>query len=228
MEKYTEQDNPVLIAQTGPLDGQRWTINKDLTIGRDPNCDIIVITPDKQVSRHHAMITVSGEDLMLSDLGSKNGTHLNSERVSNTPVKLQDGDTIQIALAQQFVFLSSDATVPLDADGLDKNIMEQKWLRLDKRSRQVWINETELVPPLSLAQFTMLNLLYLADGDVVTRHDLIAAVWGEEHAYDISNQALDALVRRLRDRLAEIEPEHSFIVTVRGHGLRLDNPVISK
>ena len=228
MEKYTEQDHPVLIAQTGPLDGQRWTINKDLTIGRDPNCDIIVITPDKQVSRRHAMIMVSGEDLMLTDLGSKNGTHLNSERVSSTPVKLQDGDTIQIALAQQFVFLSSDATVPLDTEGLDKSMMENKWLRLDKRSRQVWINQTEMLPPLSLAQFTMLNLLYLADGDVVTRHDLIAAVWGEEHAYDISNQALDALVRRLRDRLAEIEPEHSFIVTVRGHGLRLDNPVLSE
>jgi DNA-binding response OmpR family regulator len=47
-------------------------------------------------------------------------------------------------------------------------------------------------------------------------------VWGEEQAYDVSNQALDALVRRLRDRLAELD-EHNFIVTVRGHGLRLDN-----
>ena len=63
-----------------------------------------------------------------------------------------------------------------------------------------------------------------ADGDVVSRHELIAAVWGEEHAYDVSNQALDALVRRLRDRLAEANDDHSFIVTVRGHGLRLDNP----
>jgi len=224
MEEFTEQDLPVLIAQTGPLDGQRWPINKTLVIGRDVNCDIIIITPDKQVSRRHAMITIQDGDLLLSDLGSKNGTHLNSERVSSTPVKLQDGDTIQIALAQQFVFLSSDATVPLDTEGLESQFSEKKQLRLDKRSRQVWVNQTELTPPLSLAQFTMLNLLYMADGDVVTRHDLIAAVWGEEHAYDISNQALDALVRRLRDRLAEVEPDHSFIVTVRGHGLRLDNP----
>lgn len=224
MEEFIDQDHPVLIAQTGPLDGQRWQIEKNLVIGRDANCDIIVVTPDKQVSRRHATIERRNGELLLSDLGSKNGTHLNSQRVSSTPVKLQDGDTIQIALAQQFVFLSSDATVPLDTEGLENHTTEKKPLRLDKRSRQVWINETELLPPLSLAQFIMLNLLYMADGDVVTRHDLIAAVWGEEHAYDISNQALDALVRRLRDRLAEIEPEHSFIVTVRGHGLRLDNP----
>ena len=39
------------------------------------------------------------------------------------------------------------------------------------------------------------------------------------------NQALDALVRRLRDRLAETQPDHNFIITVRGHGLRLDNPL---
>ena len=41
---------------------------------------------------------------------------------------------------------------------------------------------------------------------------------------DILLQALDALVRRLRDRLATIDSGHSYIVTVRGHGLRLDNP----
>jgi hypothetical protein len=31
-------------------------------------------------------------------------------------------------------------------------------------------------------------------------------------------------VRRLRDRLGLIDTDHTFIVTVRGHGLRLDNP----
>lgn len=128
MENHTEQDHPVLIGQTGPLDGKRWMIDKNLVIGRDVNCDIIIITPDKQVSRRHAEIVMRDGDLLLSDLGSKNGTHLNSERISANPVKLQDGDTIQIALAQQFVFLSSDATVPLDTDGLESTAMEQKKL----------------------------------------------------------------------------------------------------
>ena len=36
-------------------------------------------------------------------------------------------------------------------------------------------------------------------------------------------QAIDALVRRLRDRIAEIDEEHQYIITVRGHGFRLDN-----
>jgi DNA-binding response OmpR family regulator len=32
------------------------------------------------------------------------------------------------------------------------------------------------------------------------------------------------LIRRLRDRLAAVDPTHPYIATVRGHGLRLDNP----
>lgn len=218
-----EQETPVLIAQTGPLEGQRWNIDHDLLIGRDAACDIIIITPDKQVSRRHARITLKEGQVFLKDLGSKNRTHHNSKAIEEK-VKLEDGDTIQIALAQQFVFLSSDATVPLDTEGLDSVVAGERRLRLDRKARRVWVDETELEPPLSAAQFTMLTLLYEADGDVVTRYDLIAAVWGEEQAYEVSNQALDALVRRLRDRLDEAHPDHDFIVTVRGHGLRLENP----
>jgi DNA-binding response OmpR family regulator len=38
-----------------------------------------------------------------------------------------------------------------------------------------------------------------------------------------SEQAIDALVRRLRDRIAEIDPEHQYIITVKGHGFRFEN-----
>ncbi|MCK4725394.1 MAG: winged helix-turn-helix domain-containing protein, partial [Anaerolineales bacterium] len=60
----------------------------------------------------------------------------------------------------------------------------------------------------------------------VSRKELIISVWGEEQALMVSDQALDALVRRLRERLRESKSDHAFIVTVRGHGLRLDNPLI--
>ena len=49
-------------------------------------------------------------------------------------------------------------------------------------------------------------------------------MWGEDQMAGVSDQALDALIRRLRDRLAALDPTHQFIDTVRGHGMRLDNP----
>ena len=39
----------------------------------------------------------------------------------------------------------------------------------------------------------------------------------------VSEEAMDALVRRLRDRLSLLDPDHQYIITIRGHGLRLDN-----
>lgn len=229
MEKNNEEA-AVLVAQTGPLNGQRWPIKNSAIVGREATCEIVV--PDRQVSRHHARLTLTDDGYQLEDLGSKNGTHYNGQPLE-TPVLLKDGDIIQIALAQQFIFLSSDATVPLDADEIDFQTLlpvqkqasqARNRLRLEKRSRRVWIGDKEVVPPLSVSQFRLLEILYEHQGRVVARQDLIADVWGKRQAVEVSEQALDALVRRLRDRLASTDPTHAFIVTVRGHGLRLDNP----
>lgn len=215
------EDTPVLIAQTGPLNGQRWPITDVLQLGREDNCEIVI--PSRQVSRCHARITPSKEGVMLEDMGSKNGTHINGKPLIE-PIYLQDGDIIQIALAQLFVYISSDATMPLDASQVDLLTDRPRRLRLEKRSRRVWIGNGEVLPPLSVSQFSLLEMLYDRQGRVIERKELIESVWGEEDAIGVSEQALDALIRRLRDRLAAVDPTHPYIVTVRGHGLRLDNP----
>ena len=214
-------DAPLLVAQTGPLNTQRWPIRGEILVGREPTCQIVI--PDRQVSRHHARFTPTARGILLEDLGSKNGTHLNGQLLGD-PAILQDGDAIQIALAQQFVYLSSDATLPLEGVEPELALAQSVGrLRLEKRSRRVWIGEHEVLPPLSVSQFRLLELLYDRLGRVVTRQELIAVVWAEDEAILVSEQALDALIRRLRDRLASIDPTHTYIVTVRGHGLRLEN-----
>ncbi len=222
MQKLSE-DAPLLVAQTGPLDGQRWVIKHILYIGREPTCDIVI--PNRQVSRRHAVLIPTTNGVNVEDLDSKNGLHLNGNRIQES-VSMQDGDTLQVALIQQFVFLSSDATLPLDSSTFDKLPQDNHLLRLEKRSRRVWVGSREILPPLSVSQYTLLELLYEHQDRVVSRKELIINVWGEEQALMISDQALDALVRRLRERLRESQVDHAFIVTIRGHGLRLDNPLI--
>lgn len=212
-----EQDFPILVAQTGPLKGERWSLDHPLVLGREPGCDVVI--PDRQVSRYHARLTPGATGVVLEDLGSKNGTHYNGNTLS-APVVLQDGDTIQIAVAQEFQFLSSDATMPLDST----TPVRGGRLMLDMRARQVWIRQTQLTPALSAQQFQLLWVLYQNAGEVVTREQLVSAVWGDEQSAGVTDQALDALIRRLRDRLASMDPSHNYIVTVRGHGIMLDNP----
>jgi hypothetical protein len=221
MAEHLQEELPVLVGQTGPYNGQRWSLEHSLLVGREKSCEIAI--PDRQVSRQHLRFSPTSEGVYAEDLGSRNGTHHNGKPLQER-VLLQDGDVLHVALAQQFMFLASDATIPLDLTSVEDVPAQGGRLKLDKRSRRIWVNRTELVPPLSVAQFRLLELMYENDQEVVSRQALIEQVWGAEQAYDISNQALDALVRRLRDRLAEADPDHSYIVTVRGHGLRLDNP----
>jgi hypothetical protein len=201
--------------------GQRWTIDQTMVIGRDPTCEIVI--PDRQVSRYHARLMPAPEGVILEDMGSKNGTHCNGQNIQE-PVVLQDGDSIQVAVVQLFVFLSSDATVPLEAG--EGSIGEKKRrLHLESRSRRVWVGKQEVTPPLSAPQFRLLQVLYEQPEKVISRQDLITAIWRDQEAMGVSEQALDALVRPLRDRLAEVDPRHTYIITIRGHGLRLDNPL---
>jgi hypothetical protein len=212
---------PILVAQGGPLNGQRWVVSDTVIMGREESCDIVI--PDRRVSRRHAQISIEESGVRLEDLNSKNGTHYNGQNLHTTAF-LSDGDVIQIALAQQFIFISAGATLPLEDDDLVSYAEPAGKLHLEKRSRRVFIGEVEVLPPLSVAQFQLLEMLYERSGKVVPRQDLILEIWGEEEALEVTNQALDALVRRLRDRLAAVDPTHPFITTIRGHGLRLDNP----
>jgi hypothetical protein len=215
------QEAPMLIAQGGPLNEQRWSIKNKITVGRDQDCDIVI--PDRQVSRHHLTITPTSDGAFVEDLNSKNGTHYNGVAIEEA-TRLEDGSVIQIAFVQTFLFISSDATLPLDAGDIIPVASSQEKLRVDKRSRRVYIEDKELLPPLSVSQYKLLELLYDHQSQVVLRNDLIEYIWSEKEAVLVSDQALDALVRRLRERLSEMDPDHDYIITVRGHGLRLENP----
>lgn len=211
---------PVLVALQGPLEGRRWIIQDQVRIGRDADCQISI--EDRQVSRQHAQVYLRDGVCYLEDLGSKNGTFFSGEQVSE-PVRLSDGDILQIALIQKFAFYSSDATMPIE-DLNPALLTSSGSLVMDPKSRRVWVRGKELQPPLSAAQFRLLFCLYEQAGKVVSRDELIEKTWETEESAGVTDQALDALIRRLRDRLHDLDDQHQYIVTVRGHGTRLENP----
>ena len=208
---------PMLLVVEGHKPGQRVFVEQpELLIGRDVRCDLVI--PERQVSRHHARIRLKGEGYILEDLGSKNGTFVNGQQLAG-PHFLQDGDEIQIAFCCKLAFVGADATAPV--------ILEEqvRGLRMDLDSKRVWVMGQELVPPLSVAQYRLLELLYQEPGRVYSRDEVVEAVWPEDDREGISEQAIDALARRLRERLAEVDPNTQYVVTVRGHGFRLENAV---
>ncbi|HID64584.1 MAG TPA: FHA domain-containing protein [Anaerolineae bacterium] len=209
------KETAMLILREGQGMGTRWMIDRDnVIIGREEDCDIVL--PSRQVSRNHARIRRSGGRHILEDLGSKNGTFVNGRQLTE-PYTLQDGDEVQIALSFKLFFVDAGATVPLFFEE------RRAGLRLDKNAKSVWIKGRELDPPLSLAQYRLLELLYDNEGKVCSRDEVVQAVWPDAVEEGVSEQAIDALARRLRERLGELDSDHQYIVTVRGHGFRFDN-----
>jgi hypothetical protein len=156
--------------------------------------------PVRRSARFLATFALPGEYYYLQDLDSKNGTWVNGKQVKAATVPLRDGDEIQLALAVKMTFVGSEATAPLMVDELPSTLGR---LQINRDSRRVFVMGAEVDPPLSLPQYRLLELLYDGAGAVRTRDEVVESVWPEAVGEGVSEQAIDALVRRLRDRLAE-------------------------
>ena len=210
------QEVAILIIQEGNSPKTQWPLTKEVTIiGRDSNSDIQI--DERQISRQHAEIAFTSQGYTLRDLGSKNGTYLNGQPVSREPQIIRNGDELGIALCAKTTFVAEEATAPIVMAS-----RQQPGVTMDLAAKRVWVMETEINPPLSLAQYKLLELLYTNAGNVVSRDAVVSTVWSEEESEGVSEQAIDALARRLRERIAEIDPDSKYVETVRGHGFRLN------
>ncbi|NBD34712.1 MAG: FHA domain-containing protein [Chloroflexi bacterium] len=223
MDEVKQENHPFLIIYKGALAGTRWPLDSDtVTIGRGSDCDIVML--ERQISRYHVRIERDERGYLLRDLGSKNGTFVNDEPVREQPYRLRDGDEINLAKTVQMGFVAGDATLPLESlEGESAVVSEasDSELKVHPTTRRVCLGREELDPPLSPAQFALLDLLASSGGRVVTRQEIIETVWPDAVG-GVTDQAVDALVYRLRERLAELNPDHEYVVTVRGHGLRFE------
>ena len=83
----------VLVVTQGAAAGSRFELSETrVTLGRHPDSDIFL--DDITVSRNHAEIFREGLVPRVKDMGSLNGTYLNSRRVEEAGLK--DGDELQI------------------------------------------------------------------------------------------------------------------------------------
>ncbi len=88
---------PELVGEKGPVVGKTRKLpapDSRTVIGRGETCDLIAIDPD--LSREHIEVRRTWNGVTVADLGSKNGTRHNGERlVPNVPVILADGDVVR-------------------------------------------------------------------------------------------------------------------------------------
>src|SRR5690242_6346691 len=94
---------PSLVFLAGPIAGRRYKLaDGEYIIGRRSDCQIFV--PDMRVSRQHARLWKDGEAWQIEDLGSINGTKVQTA----TPLRHDD----EILIANNRIRVESRDTVP--------------------------------------------------------------------------------------------------------------------
>lgn len=184
------------------------------TIGRAATASLCL--DDGRISRVHTEIVFDTERFWISDAGSVNGTYVNGRRlVSGTRQLLKDGDEIAISPLLVLRFFDSNATIE---EGMPPQV--RGGLALDETRMDVFVGLRRLEPPLPRLAYRLLRALVLANGTVVELDTLIEIVWQGEAASGVTPATLDNQISRLRQRLAQLDPDHDYIERVRNKGLR--------
>jgi len=216
--EHFQTEKALLIWREAELIKDQWILDdtqSEISIGRSADCTVSI--PVRWISRTHALLRREKGQFVLEDAGSKNGVFINGKRIIK-PQPLNDGDVIQLAPGLELIYVDSEATAPLPGrKGLG--------LQIDEVERQIYVHGQLITPPLSNQQFQLLTKIAEQPGKVYSRAEIIEATWPGDDAEGVTDDAVDALIRRLRQRVAEIDPEYDFIITVRGYGFRLDSGV---
>lgn len=192
-------------------DTNHWPIERPLIIGRQ-DADIEIQL--NSLSRKHAEVEPLDATYVIRDLNSRNGTAVNGKMLDEAHA-LVHGDSILLAGAVEFFFFDPNATPHTPRLGALRGL----WI--DPKSQDVWIDAKRLTPPLSRKQFTLLQLIANANGELITRDTVAAEIWPNAAPDYVNNDAIDSIIKRLRRRLGTIENTRPVIEIIRGRGLRL-------
>lgn len=140
--------------------------NRSYVLGRGSDCDLVV--SDMASSRRHARITVGGrrQTLFIEDLKSRNGTHVNEERI-NGRVHLKDGSRIRIGTTVYLVRADDGVSGEEQQDLLDTGTVALEKLSLGtevdekllRAFKKVGSSHTEFAGQLS--SFPLIEVLQL-------------------------------------------------------------------
>jgi DNA-binding response OmpR family regulator len=176
------------------------------TLGRSAQCDLVVARP--AVSRLHAQVERSGPRYLLRDMGSANGTFVNSQRLHG----------IHLLTHRDLIGLGAPTALLRFADP-DPTIVPTSRIRFDEPTRRFYLGETEL--DLTPTQYRLLMHLYQYLDRVVSRESCAVAIWGEDYAPGLDADTLDKAISTLRGKLRRADPSVEVLVTRPGLGYTL-------
>lgn len=114
-----------LTVETGPLAGMRFLLDRPMiTIGRAEENDINL--EDPMVSKNHCRIITQGDNYLVEDLGSSNGTVVNGQQVNT--YMLQNGDKLFLGETTMTFKKTVAAAQAVAAASVPEEARNRKWV----------------------------------------------------------------------------------------------------
>ncbi len=137
-----------LIILSGKLQGKKLALpEKDVTIGRDEDCELRVASAE--VSRRHCVLHPTSEGLLVRDLASQNGTFINDKPVIDEQL-LTPGDILKVGpMTFQLVGKKSkpdSGKIPASSGPLSDDDIAS-WLGVgDDSAENITATDTTIIP----------------------------------------------------------------------------------
>jgi len=232
VEDEAKQKPACLLVQGGDLNGSLYNLpGGETTVGRNPDCTISL--DFHGVSRKHFTISVLESEVIVTDLGSANGTYLNNQKLDK-PTVLKKGDVIKIgAIALKYLPKGDPERLTYDklheeanTDGLTKCYNKSFF----NNQIEIEVKKSKLTgSPLTLIIFDLDHFKKLNDnfghdaGDFVLKEksrlirengirqgDVFARYGGEEFCILLPNTNLKQGFE-IAERLRKLVEKHEFI-----------------
>lgn len=137
--------------------------DREILVGRSSDLDMVLV--EDMVSRKHAKISITGDQIFIQDLGSTNGSFVNGEKIRRA--RLKEGDRILIGT-------SIIKVVAVDSAGGSENADEAKrkmaQVSAERRTSQVR-TMTGTIDEVPLPDLLQLFATSKKTGVLTVRHD---------------------------------------------------------
>ncbi len=178
------------------------------TIGRDPNCDIVL--EDEDVSRHHARIYVMGGQVKIKDENSANGTYVNNAPIADMADLPIGGEII---IGSNLFFLRQ-----VDAAPDEENLQLTTMLTLDQLRDMTQSFSSLLDDAPSTAN--------LADTVILNRRELIENIYLKQIAF-MAHPTLEIIFGPDKGRKYVLTPGEHRLGRGANCNIRVDDPMVS-
>lgn len=167
-----------------------------------PQTGVIVASAKDEVHTRVSLLRMGADDYVIKPFDTEE-LLARLEAVLRRSRKIQKG--------------KKEGTEDIQEEGQQKRRLEYKDICMDQENLQVWVGGQEAV--FTKREYLILELLMSNPGKVFTRSNIYESVWKEEFLGE--DNAVNVHISNIRQKLAKLHPEETYIQTVWGIGFKM-------